>query len=74
MLLIEFHAPFLLGPVFLELPSHALFVITWRGEGCNYMMRLGQTVKLAELLVLEVKVSTIFAKGCMFDEYVCYLT
>ena len=22
-------------------PSHALVVITWRGEGCHYMMRLG---------------------------------
>ena len=22
-------------------PSHALVVITWRGEGCRYMMRLG---------------------------------
>ena len=26
-------------------PSRALMVITWRGEGCRYMMRLGETVK-----------------------------
>ena len=25
----------------LEPPSHALVVITWRGVGCRYMMRLG---------------------------------
>ena len=24
-----------------EPPSHALVVITWRGEGCRFMMRLG---------------------------------
>ena len=23
------------------LPTHALLVITWRGEGCSYMMWLG---------------------------------
>ena len=36
---------FLLGSVFFGPPSRALVVITWRGVGCRYMMRLGYSVK-----------------------------
>ena len=39
-------------------PSRALVVITWRGVGCRYMMRLGKTGKRAQ-------VSSVWAKGCM---------
>ena len=41
------HGHFCLALCSFGLPSHALVVITWRGEGCNYMMRLGETVKRA---------------------------
>ena len=37
----SFTRPFLLGTVFFGPPSRAMVVITWRGEGCRYMMRLG---------------------------------
>ena len=37
----DFTWPFLLGPVSFGLPSRALVIITWRGVGCRYMMRLG---------------------------------
>ena len=37
----SFKRPFLLGTVFFRQPSRALVVITYRGEGCRYMMRLG---------------------------------
>ena len=46
-------------------PSHALVVITWRGEGCRYMMRLGLTVKRAQLLKIMAQMSSIWAKGCI---------
>ena len=46
-------------------PSRALVVITWRGVGCHYIMRLGQTVKMAQLLNIKVQVSSIWAKGCI---------
>ena len=36
-------------------PSHALVVITWRGEGCRYMMWLGKTVKRAQLLKIKAQ-------------------
>ena len=32
---------FLLGTVYFGPPSRAVVVITWRGVGCRYMMRLG---------------------------------
>ena len=42
------------------------------------MMRLGKTVKRAQLLKIEAQVSSVWAKWCMFDDcvYVCviYLT
>ena len=42
MQLNEFHAAiFCLALCSFEQPSHALVVITWRGEGCRHMMRLG---------------------------------
>ena len=56
-------------------PCHALVVITWRGEGCRYMMRLGKTVKRAQLLKIKAQLSTIWAKGCIFMTVcVFYLT
>ena len=51
-------------------PSRALMVITWRGLGCRYIMRLGQTVKRAQLLKIKAQVSSIWAKGCMLDDCV----
>ena len=30
-------------------PSRALVIITWRGEGCRYKMRLGYNVQMAQL-------------------------
>ena len=54
-------------------PSHDLEVITWRGEGCCYMVLLGQTVKRAQLLKIKSKMSSIWAKGCMFM-IVCVLS
>ena len=46
-------------------PSRALVVITWRGVRCRYMMRLGRTVKRAQLLNIKAQMSSIWAKGCM---------
>ena len=37
----SFTRPFLLALCSFGPPSHALVVITSRGEGCRYMMRLG---------------------------------
>ena len=46
-------------------PSRAMVVITWRGVGCRYMMRLGEIVKRAQLLNIKEQMSSIWAKGCM---------
>ena len=54
-------------------PSHALVLITWRGEGCRYMIRLGQTAKRAQLLKIKALVPSICAKGCMLDDCVCVI-
>ena len=45
--------------------SRALVVITWRGEGCRYMMRLGLTVKITQLPKIKAQVSSIWAKECL---------
>ena len=41
MQLNEFQAAIFTWHCSFGLPSHALVVITWRGVGCRYMMRLG---------------------------------
>ena len=70
----EFHCGyFLLALCSFGPPSRALVVITWRGEGCRYMMQLGETVKRAQLLKIKAQVSSIWAKGCMFDDCVCVI-
>ena len=46
-------------------PSHVPVVITWSGVGCSYVMRLGKTVKMAQLLKIKGQVSCICAKGRM---------
>ena len=48
-----------------RLHSHALVVITWREVGCHYMMRLGLTVKRAQLLNTKAQMSSVWAKRCM---------
>ena len=53
--------------------SRAHLVITWRGEGCRYMMRLGQTVKRPQLLKIKAQLSSIWAKGCILIT-VCVLS
>ena len=35
------------------------------------MMRLGQTVKRAQLLKIKAQVSGIWTKWCMFDDCMC---
>ena len=37
------------------------------------MIRLGYTVKRTQLLKIKVQVSSIWAKGCMFDDCVCVI-
>ena len=44
-------------------PSRAPVVITWRGEGCRYVMRLGKTVKRSQLLKIKTQVSSIGLMG-----------
>ena len=61
----SFTLPFLFGPVFFGPSSRALVVITWGGVGYHYMMRLGYTVKRAQLLISKAQMSSIWAKGCM---------
>ena len=71
----NFKWPFLLGPVFFQtfLPCSGVFHLE-RG-GIPFMMRLGQTVKRAQLLKIKVHMSSIWAKGCMLMIVcVCYLT
>ena len=51
----------------------ALVVITWRGDGCRYMMRLGETVNRAQLLKIKEQVSGIWDKGCMLDDCACII-
>ena len=36
-------------------------------------MRQGYTVRMVKLLKIKAKVPSIWAKGCMFDDCVCYL-
>ena len=47
--------------------------LTWREEGCHYMMWLGYTVKRVQLLKVKAQVLSIWAKGCMVDNYVCII-
>ena len=54
-------------------PSRALVVITCRGVGCRYMMRLVLTVKMAQLLNTKAQMSSIWAKGFMLM-IMCVLT
>ena len=54
-------------------PSRALVVTTWRREGCRYMIRLGETVKMVQLLKINTQVSSIWAKGCILI-IVCVLS
>ena len=37
-------------------------------------MRLAETVKRGQLLKIKAQASSIWAKGCMFDDCMCYLT
>ena len=56
------------GPI-----SRSLMVITWRGQGSPYIMRLGSTVKRAQLLKIKAQVSSTWAKGCILMT-VCVLS
>ena len=49
-------------------PSHSLVVITWRGVGCRYTIRLGYTVKRVQLLKINAQMSSISIKGCMLSD------
>ena len=53
--------------------SRTLVVITWRGLGYRYMMRLGKIVKMTQLLNIKAQMSSIYAKGCMLM-IMCVLT
>ena len=46
-------------------PSRDLVVIAWRGVGCRYMMRLGYSVKRAQLLKIKTQESSMWAKECI---------
>ena len=54
-------------------PSRALVVITWRGEGCRYMIRSRYTTKGAKRLKIKAQLSSIWAKGCILMT-VCVLS
>ena len=41
-------------------PSCALVIITWRGVGCRYMMRLGQTAKGRQLLKINAHICQVY--------------
>ena len=60
----SFTRPFLLALCSFGTPSRALVVITWRGVGYRYMMRMGQTVKREQILNTKEQMSSIWAKGC----------
>ena len=53
-------------------PSHALLVITWRGEGCRYMMRLGYTVKRTQLLNIKTRRQVYGLRGVSWWLCVCF--
>ena len=63
--LVHIHPANFAWPCYFGPTSRALVVITWRGVGCRYMMRLGKTVKRMQLLNIKAKMSSIWAKGCM---------
>ena len=38
------------------------------------MMLFAYTVKIVQLLKIKAQVSSVYAKRCIFDDCVCYLT
>ena len=61
---LSFTRQFLCGTVFFRtaLPCS---IITWKGEGCRNVMRLGLTVNMEQLLKINLQVTSKWAKGCM---------
>ena len=53
-------------------PSRALVVITSRGVGC--LCGWEKTVTRAQLLKIKAQVSSIWGKGCLLDDCMCYMT
>ena len=72
----SFTRPFLLGPVFYRTAPPVLWWWSYgEAEGCRYMMRLGLTVKRAQLLKRKAHASGLWAKGCiLMTVCVFYLT
>ena len=68
--LMSFTQPFFLGPVFFRaaLPCSGGYHLERGG------MPLHDAVKMAPLLKIKTQVSSIWAKGCMFNDCVCVLS
>ena len=69
----SFTPPYLLGPVF--------FRTGLRCSGGSHLERSGMPLhnavgitKKSVTMKIKVQVSSVWAKGCMFEDCVCYLT
>ena len=69
----SFTRPFLLGPLFFRIALPCSGGYHLREVGWHYMMRLGQTMKRAQLLKIRAQISSILAKGCILM-IVCVLS
>ena len=53
------HGHFSLALCLLDCPTMLLWIITWSGVGCQYMMQLGSSVKRVQLLKIKEQVHGI---------------
>ena len=56
-----------------RLPSHALVVVTWRGEGCHCVMWLGRTVMRHGCWRLGLR-CRVYVLGVYLGDCVCVLS
>ena len=71
MCMIEFSTVIFAWPCALsDRPPGLWWIVTWRGVGCRYIMRLWQTVKREQLLNIKAHVPGIWANGCVLGDCV----
>ena len=67
---LSFTRPLLPGSCVLSnLPPAVWWLITRRGLGCRHIMRLGQTVNKAQLLISRCRCLCVWDKGRMLHDY-----
>ena len=69
--MIQFNAAIFAWPCVLsDRPPALWLIITRRIVGCRYMMRLGKTVEMAQLLKIKEQMPGIWTKWCVLDDCV----